>query len=256
MSKSPTTPTAAQSDQSLASVDSSAAGKSLRNDGKADGVFRLDALAPGAAEAGADGFNAPKPKLSQSLLFFVLLVVAGATILFFMRQIGIGPMASLASVKAPDYDVTKDLKGKTGDHRRVLKDLSESSVKTQVPIDQVQKNPFKLLDMVAPNSTPGDDSEAVALARAERAKRDAEARRRQVESVLATLKVHAILGGNGPNPVARINDDAVRVGDTIEDLLTVKSMKDRSVELECDGQVYTISLDDEQGGRKSGSRRK
>ncbi len=263
MSKSAST--SSNSETSLASLDTP--GKGLRNDPKSEGggggggggVFRLDALAPGAAGSGADPFAAPKPKLSQSLIFFLLLVIAGGAILFFMRQIGIGPMASLATMKAPDYDVTKDLKGKTGDHKRVLKDLSESSVKTQVPIEQVQKNPFKLSDMINTTPQPGEDSEAAARALTERARRDADARSRQIEGILSNLKVHAILGGSGSNPVARINDQAVRLGDTIEELLTVSAMKDRSVDLECDGKIYTISLDDDAmkpKPAKGGSRKK
>jgi hypothetical protein len=254
-----------KSEKSLTSMDAgSDNGKALRNDPRTEagntggGVFRLDALAPGAAENGTDPFGAaPKAKLSQSLIFFVMLVVCGGGILFFMRQVGIGPMASFGKIKAPDYDVTKDLKGKAGDHRRVLKDLSESSVKTQVPIDQVQKNPFKFSDMVAAGPQPGDDPEAVARREAERIRRDTEARRKQIETALATLKVHAIIGGGTRNAVARINDSPVRVGETVEEYFTVKSMADRSVELECDGQTYTISLDDDGGttAKKSSKKR-
>ncbi|MCC6320684.1 MAG: hypothetical protein IT438_04515 [Phycisphaerales bacterium] len=255
-----------QPDNSLASIEpgKDSNGKALRTDPKSDapggggGVFRLDALAPGAAEAGKDAFAAPKSRVSQSALFFLVLMVIGGGILFFMRQIGIGPMASFAKIKAPDYDVTKDLKGKTGDHKRVLKDLSESSVKTQVPIDQVQKNPFKLAEMVNTPPDPNEDGEKAARAAAERARRDQEARRRQVDSVLGTLKVRAILG-SGPNSVAQINDDAVRIGDSIQELFTVKAMRDREIDLETeDGQVYTISLDDgsNAGKSKSAPRRK
>lgn len=251
-----------QPDNSLASIEpgKDMSGKELRLDPKAEqgGVFRLDALAPGAAEAGSDAFAAPKARLSQTALFFAVLLLLGGGILLFMRQIGIGPMSSFAKIKAPDYDVTKDLKGKTGDHKRVLKDLSESSVKTQVPIEQVQKNPFKLSDMVNAPPDPNEDSEKAARAAAERARRDQEAKRRQVDGVIATLKVRAILG-SGPNSVAQINDDAVRIGDTISDLFTVKAMRDREIDLETDdGQVYTISLDDgsSTGKSKSGSRRR
>jgi len=82
MSKSAST--SSNSETSLASLDTP--GKGLRNDPKSEGggggggggVFRLDALAPGAAGSGADPFAAPKPKLSQSLIFFLLLVIPAA----------------------------------------------------------------------------------------------------------------------------------------------------------------------------------
>ena len=255
------------SDVSNSALDlpgSNPAGKALRSDPKADGgdaaVFRLDSLAPGAAGdgvAGPGGLEAPRGgKVSHAAIFFAVLIVVGGGLLFVMRRIGINPMSAIASMKEPEVDLTKNAKPPV-DHRRVLRDLSESTVKSQVPIEQVQKNPFKLSEMVNAPPDPNEDSEKAARAAAERARRDQEAKRRQVDGVIATLKVRAILG-SGPNSVAQINDEAVRIGDTISDLFTVKAMRDREIDLETDdGQVYTISLDDgsSSGKSKSCSRR-
>lgn len=244
-------------DPQLSGAPDDAAGKALRAEthGEGGGVFRLDALAPGAAASGTDAFAAgKKAKVSQSALFFLVLVIAGALVLFFMRQVGFGPMASLAKVKAPDYDVTKDLKGKSGDHKRVLQDLSESSVKTQVPIEQVQKNPFKLSELVNTNPDQIDDPEKAQRVAAELARREAEARKRQIESALANLKLHSVIGGS--TPVARINDTAVRIGDTIEEVFVVRAIEGRTVELDCDGEVFTISMDEPGASPVKGSRRR
>jgi hypothetical protein len=219
--------------------------KALRVDAKeseADApVFRLDALAPGSEQDGEAPIPAPGgSRISQAAIFFAILIVVGGGLLFTMRRIGINPMSAIAGMADPDIDLTRN--GKAGvDHNRVLRDLSESTVKGQVPIEQVQKNPFEIPDVIA-GQTP-DDPEAAARLAADKARKDAEGRRRQVESALGGLKIHGILNGN--NPVARINDQAVRVGDTIDDLFTVKAITGRQVELECDGQVYTISIDDE-----------
>ena len=127
------------------------------------------------------------------------------------------------------------------DHTRVLRDLSESAVKGQVPIEQVQKNPFEIPAVIAA-PTP-DDPELAAKQAAERARKEAEARKQHLDQVLAGLKVHGIIGGS--TPVARINDKAVRVGDKVEDIFEVAAIQGRSVELECDGQTYVLSLDDD-----------
>jgi hypothetical protein len=231
--------------------------KALRVDGKSDGdapVFRLDSLAPGADHDGV----APLPastgaRISHAAIFFAVLLVVGGGLLFAMRKVGINPMSAIANMKEPDVDLTKT--GKTGvDHHRVLRDLSESTVKGQVPIEQVQKNPFEIPDVAGQSS---DDPEAAAKLAADRARKDAEGRRQHIQNALASLQVHGILGGS--TPVARINDEAVRIGDTIAEYFTVKSIHGRSVELECDGQVYTISIDDQaarQPTPKSGSRKK
>jgi hypothetical protein len=238
-------------DASLSTIEPApdGSGKGLRTDPKAEaggggGVFRLDALAPGAAAAGADAFAAGsgKTKLSHTALFFFVLVVAGGGMLFFMRQIGIGPMASFAKMKTPDYDVTKDLKGKSGDHKRVLKDLSESSVRTQVPIEQVQKNPFKLAEMLNTPIGEGENPEEIIRRKREQEKREREGVLRKVEVALSGLKVHSIIGGS--SPVARINDKVFRVGETVEEVFTVLSIEGRSVTLESEAGEHVLSIDD------------
>jgi hypothetical protein len=230
--------------------------KALRVDGKSDAdapVFRLDSLAPGADHDGV----APLPaqsgaKVSHAAIFFAVLVVVGGGLLFAMRKVGINPMSAIANMKEPDVDLTKT--GKAGvDHHRVLRDLSESTVKGQVPIEQVQKNPFEIPEVAAQST---DDSEVTRRRKEDQERKDAEGRRQHILNALASLKVHGILGGS--TPVARINDEAVRIGDTVADYFIVKAIHGRSVELECDGTVHTISIDD-QGAKpapKSGSRKK
>jgi hypothetical protein len=236
---------------------SSSKSKALRAEAKdADApVFRLDSLAPGAAPDGAGHIPMPTgSRVSHAAIFFAVLIVVGGGLLFAMRKIGINPMSAIAKMNEPDVDLTKN--GKPAiDHTRVLRDLSESTVKGQVPIEQVQKNPFEIPEVVA--AQPSEDPEAIARVAAEKARKDAEGRKLRLESALANLKVHGIL--DGANPVARINDQAVRIGDVLDDLFTVKAIQGRAVELECDGQTFTISLDDETAkpsARKSAPKKK
>jgi len=220
------------------------ASKALRVDPKGDGeaaVFRLDSLAPGAGQDGAAPIPAPSgSKISQAAIFFAVLIVVGGGLLYAMRKIGINPMSAIAKMNDPEVDLSRNGQAKI-DHNRVLRDLSESAVKGQVPPEEVQKNPFEIPEVV--QATAADEPDLDAKRAAEKAKKDADARKQKISSTLAGLRVHSIINGN--NPVARINDEAVRVGDTIEQFFTVKAIHGRGVDLECDGQVYTVSLDDE-----------
>ena len=108
----------------------------------------------------------------------------------------------------------------------------------------MQKNPFRMADVVAPTAVvPNGDPNAASRAAAERARRDAETKHGKVQAALSTLKVNGIIGGS--NPVARISGEAVRVGDTVGEIFTVKTIQGRSVELENEGVTYTLSMDDD-----------
>lgn len=222
----------------------SAGSKALRTSPKGEGegsVFRLDSLAPGAGQDGV----APLPatagsKVSQAAIFFAVLIVVGGGLLFAMRKIGINPMSAIAKMNDPEVDLSRNAQSKV-DHSRVLRDLSESAVKGQVPPEEVQKNPFEIPQVV--QAAAADEPNLDAKRAAERSKKDAEARAQKIASTLAGLRVHSIIDGS--NPVARINDEAVRIGDTVAEFFTVKAIHGRGVELECDGQRYTVSLDDE-----------
>lgn len=250
------------SDASSSALDlpGSSSGKALRPEAKSEGgesaVFRLDSLAPGAADGVAGpggGLEAPKgSKISHAAIFFAILIVVGGGLLFVMRKIGINPMSAIASMKEPDVDLTKSGKPPI-DHRRVLRDLSESTVKSQVPIEQVQKNPFEIPEVIA--AEEHDDPKEIERKRLEKEAKDTAARQARIESVLATMQLHGILGGS--NPVARINDKAVRVGDKIEDYFTVDTIEGRKVVLECEGNLYELSLDaKDKSPKKSGKKRK
>lgn len=220
------------------------ASKALRADPKGEGdapVFRLDSLAPGAGQDGAAPIPTPSgSRISQAAIFFAVLIVVGGGLLYAMRKIGINPMSAIAKMNDPEVDLSRNGQSRV-DHNRVLRDLSESAVKGQVPPEEVQKNPFEIPEVV--QAAAADEPDLDAKRAAEKSRKDAEARKQKISSTLAGLRVHSII--NGSNPVARINDEAVRVGDTVEQFFTVKAIHGRGVDLECDGQLYTVTLDDE-----------
>jgi hypothetical protein len=206
----------------------------------AGGVFRLDA-------AGAAGESAPPPapkaRLSLQTVMLACLLVGGAGLLYAMRLVGINPLQNVAGgTKLNDYELARP-GSMTADHKRVLEQLSTATAApAQVPADQVHKNPFELADLLGPATPALDAGAAGAKAGAERARRDAEARARKLQTTLAGLKLNGVLGGS--RPVARISGKAVRVGDTVEDLFTVHAIHGRSVELTADGRTFTLTMDD------------
>lgn len=219
----------------IAPLDQPQAGQS------SSGVFRLDSLAPGVESA--EGLITPaRKKISIQSIFLVALVLGGAGLIYAMRIVGIGPLTALAQTQMPDYDLTKP-GSKTADHKKVLDQLSAANITTQVPVEKVQKNPFKMADVLASDTKSGNTEDAAGKANIERIKRDQDAKRRKVETALRELKLNGVIGGS--NPVARISGQAVRVGDTVSEVFTVKAIHGRAVELDYEGEVHTLSLDDE-----------
>ncbi len=215
----------------------------------AAGVFRLEAMAPGgdASAGGAAGLAAPKKrKVSTQAIALTMLLAVGGGMIYGMRLLGIGPLTNLAATVVPDYDLTKP-SSRAADHQKIIQDLAANHAASQVPVEEVQKNPFKMVDVVAPTPVAAGDPNAAGRAAAERTKRDIELKRGKVQGALAQLKVNGIIGGS--HPVARISGEAVRVGDILADgLFTVKAIHGRSVELSVantDGETVELTMDDD-----------
>ena len=60
----------------------------------------------------------------------------------------------------------------------------------------------------------------------------------------------------GSNPVARISGQAVRVGDTVAEVFTVKAIHGRAVDLDYEGETFTLSLDDEDANKNANGTKK
>jgi hypothetical protein len=114
------------------------------------------------------------------------------------------------------------------DQAKILAELARSSQPGVLP-DKLQKNPF-VFDTAAPAaSLPGAEPSV-----------DPDAER--IRSLLATTEINAIM--QGPVPVARVNGRLVKVGDTIEGLLLVAQINDRSVDFIANNKTYTINMGD------------
>lgn len=178
-----------------------------------------------------------KSKFSGPTLLVLGVAGAGVLLLLGMRKFATGGAADFNPIKI-EYTRDAAAVARANAQRSVLDALERSGSPVQVPTDQIKKNPFELASKpkVATDATPAGPSSDQIQARtaAERAKKVADA--------LAALKLNSVM--DGPTPLARINGETVRAGDTLTDgLFTVKHISGRTVVLESDGKEYQLQME-------------
>jgi hypothetical protein len=194
----------------------------------------------GAGPAGGkhgEGARKKRKFLPDSVSMLILVVAVAAVALFLMRELGLGSRLQFTNVKI-DYPIDADPTAATAEQKAVLSDLSAHGAVAQVPLNQVQQNPFSLEAQEtvrripfagAPTDDAGDDARLAA-----------EERQQRIVRTFAALGLNSVVLGS--TPVARVSGQTVRVGDTIKDLFVVRAIAARSITLEADGLVYTLSL--------------
>jgi hypothetical protein len=183
--------------------------------------------APAAGAAEGELILAPrrKPRMNIQTLVTVLMIVASGASLFMMRKQGTRAGVKFENVKLDiEPDKTTRL---TPEQEKILRQLADNAAGPAAPADHLDKNPFKLEEGAA--VIPGVESPAPDAARQE-----------EIRQALATLQVNAVM--EGPVPVARLNNQLVKVGDTVADIFTVADIRDRSVDLTVDGRTFTVSM--------------
>ncbi len=172
---------------------------------------------------------------SGALILTMVIGVAGA-MLFAMRSLGQAGKIALLDIKI-DYPLdsagaSKSLK----DQQVVLQDLRNSGKVRQVPLEEVQMNPFEWRGLGPAEAATGP----VGVDPAEVARRALESRRREIQEGFARLHLNSIIGG--AVPVASISGEMVKVGGKIGEHFIVRSIDGRSVVLVGDDQVFTLTL--------------
>ena len=176
-----------------------------------------------------------KRKIPDSALLLMLVIAIAGGGLYVMREMGLGSKIQFTSVTI-DYPLESLAQG--GNEHDLLADLRNNSIE-QVPLNQVQKNPFELIGeghMVTdyPVAAAGESAEEARL------RHEREDRQRLIVRTYADLDLNSVLLGNVP--VARISGQTVRVGDLVHGLFRVREITGRAVNLEVDGKLYTLSL--------------
>lgn len=181
------------------------------------------------------GSGAAKGLLAKNGGMVVLLIVVAvaAGLLMGMRKLGLAGRLELVDIKIDYPFEAENVVG--ADHQRVIEDLKGSRDFKQVPLELVQMNPFEW--------KTSDEKPAVgdvALAEADRLRKQADARRREIDDAFKKLRLNSVMGGRVP--VAQISGVLVREGDTVSELFRVQSIEGRSVVLSVDGREFTMTL--------------
>lgn len=184
---------------------------------------------------GLDGDSSMlRGKYSGVLVLLLVLGIAGAT-LFGMRSLGGAGKIGLLDIKI-DYPLDAPTNASLKDQQVVLQDLRSSTDLRQVPLEDVQMNPFEWRGLGPAEAARTN----VGLSPAEIERRARETRLRDIEQAFKRLALHSIIGGR--IPVARISGDLVKVGGKVGEYFTVASIDGRRVVLVADGQEYVMSL--------------
>ncbi len=206
----------------------------LKGTGEAPAMPDLGGVNPAAKQS--------KYKVHSQTLVIALVLAASGAALYTMRKQGMGSGVNFNPPKI-DYQVDH-VKRSASDAQqaKLLDDLARSQNPGQIPAEKIQKNPFQLDSAAAvAHQTNTIDPEA--------AGRNALAmREQQIKTALASVEVNAIMAG--PVPLARVNGRIVREGDTVAEVFTVKTILDRSVELEADAKTYAVNMSETAAAHK------
>ncbi|MEM1211658.1 MAG: hypothetical protein AAGI68_05100 [Planctomycetota bacterium] len=197
----------------------------------------------------------PKPKkLSPTVLALVTVLGISAAALFAMKMTS-GPQSVDASTADAIAQIDSALQRFSNpdkvaandplhpDNLEAIYNTSDlieqfdlDRTEKNVPVNEVQKNPFRLEAQKA--AEPVDPDAALKAAEAARMKAEAE-KLAAIRSELQTLTLQSVM--NGPNPIAVINGDFLRVGATIGSF-KIARIDRLTVTLEADGTSYKLSV--------------
>lgn len=212
------------------------------DDGLPEGVAGANTpLATPFANAGTDtALDGPSrfgaASKHSGVVVLLIVVVAASGALYAMRSLGKAGKLKMLDIKI-DYPVDGATKIATADHVHIMDDLRTTGEVRQVPLDEVQMNPFEWRGLEVVTAVPGGRS---GLSPEEQRLREAQERAKAIETALARLSLNSIIGGRVP--VARVSGQMVRVGDSVGEYFKVVHIGGREARLEADGRVYTLTL--------------
>jgi hypothetical protein len=199
----------------------------------------------GAGDMGRGGFGvgqdfvAPRQRRrfpAQLLLLLMVVGVSGGS-LYEMRQYG--TKSGFKFDDAVDVDFKPGDSEKARTYERIMADLARVQKPLDVALGDFGKSPF-MLDTAGPEVKP--DPGPVAPGASEQERHMAEA-----AAALKQMHLNSIIGD-----IARIDEQNVRVGDTVGDIFKVKAIDGRSVTFEVFGEEMSLTME---VGKASGPKR-
>lgn len=219
--------------------DPSAPGQSPDAGTTAGGSMLLATLRGSETNPSESALSAKPKRFSSHNTVTALVLLVSAVMLYGMRQAGMRSGMTFTEVKI-DYQREEVSPAMQAAQRRILEDLQRSERPVQIPADKLAKNPFELTSVTATAAPSEDRSLAEAQRQAEAARQARAEHLEKIQSTLATLHLKSVMEGRVP--LARINDQTVRVGDTVGEFFKVTRIDGRSVELTAEGQAFVLEM--------------
>ena len=167
----------------------------------------------------------PRRRFPTQVLVLLLIVGVSAAALSAMRRYGLQAGFKFDAVDV-DY---KDDSAKARPYERIMADLASVQKPLDVALGDFGKSPF-----MRENSTKiTPDIPQLPIAQS-----DDERHKQEASAAVKALHLNGIIG-----TIARIDEQNVKVGDTIASILTVKAIDGRSVTFEAYGDEYTLSME-------------
>lgn len=190
----------------------------------------------------ASGFGSSLGKhLNSQALVLVIIITVGAGALIAMRQMGLKAGLDMTAVQSVNAAaISRDDPEKMARYERIMADLKSLQAPLDISSGELAKIPL-LLDggTKGPAINPEDPNAALARQAAiEERKRNE--RLARLKDQVGKLTLQSVIGGR--MPVARINGQTVKVGDTVAEHFKVKSILDRSVQLEVEGETFELEM--------------
>jgi len=199
---------------------------------------------PGQFDAG------PKRRVpTQTILLALVLAVSGGA-LYTMRRVG---MKSGMTFDVVNVEYQQEDAERAKSYDRIMADLARVQEPLDVALGEFGKSPFMLDVKATAAVAPGVAGDPVAAgdSAADRAAREAEAKRAEVAARLSELRLHSVMDGRVP--LARIDDRTVRVGDAVGEHFVVESIQGRSVTLRGGSELFVLSMEQAQAAQPKSS---
>ncbi|MFG0258049.1 MAG: hypothetical protein ACF8GE_09130 [Phycisphaerales bacterium JB043] len=188
---------------------------------------------PMAALEGVDGSSTRQSTLRSNLLLLLFVGGVAAGSMWLMRTWSENSGVALTDVK---IEYTSPSDKNDGDTADLIELLSFGSG-VQVPLDDVRSRPFSMpskgVEDPVEDTRPAHDPNAAA-------RRAAEMRRAAIQKAFDSLELNSVITGS--IPIARVSGQPVRIGDKVGEFFSVREIRDRSVVLEADEEMYILAL--------------
>lgn len=190
---------------------------------------------------------------TQPMVLGLVLVVAVAA-LAGMRQITLKSRINFQA-KQVDYD-HEAAAAQAAAYQRIMGDLARADKPLSIDMAGVTRTPFRFEHELGTEPVAAGDPGAGTIPNttdpAEAQLRASAQRQMKLTQKVGQIQVHSVMGGR--RPIARLNDEVVTIGDTIEDDFTVIAIDGRSVTLKSGDWQWTVTMDDKQSdsGKKPG----